>query len=296
MEYTLKIDVRKNIDNICKFIKSEVINQKKSGVIIGLSGGIDSSLVATLCVKAIGPKKVLGITLPEEDNSLNSIKYAKKLANHLKINIDVFNISDIIRSIGVYDIVPVKYRKKPEKILKLIKKLSKITKNNPFAYNYNINNKYSRVANTFMQTKDRVRATLLYFYAKKNNLLLVGAVNKSEYSGGLFTEHGDLIGDIMLLKNFYKSHIYQLAHELKVPPYILNRKPTPDMIKGLDDEMILGCTYKSFDYFLLGLEMKRNKSEILKKANINSKTYNNLIKLIRNSEYTRSPKKQIFQI
>ena len=99
----LKLDSKSEVDRICKFIKDQTVDMRKDGIVIGLSGGIDSALAAELCVKAVGKENVFGLILPETDSNPISAKYAKKQAEGLGIAYEIIDISPTLKGFGTYE-------------------------------------------------------------------------------------------------------------------------------------------------------------------------------------------------
>ena len=99
----LKIDCKNEIENICSFIKQQTITMKRDGIVIGLSGGIDSALCAKLCVKTLGKEKIFGLILPEKESNIISAEYAKKQAEKLDIETETIDITSTLEGFGTYE-------------------------------------------------------------------------------------------------------------------------------------------------------------------------------------------------
>jgi len=247
LENSLKLS---NIEDICNqlenFIKSEIKeNFRKNGVVIGLSGGLDSSVTAALCVKSLGPENVLGLILPEKESSPKSENLAKSLANQLGIKIETIDMTSILDAFNVYTIRENIVKKYFESFTKgctyrLVVSQDAVIKGGlriPFLEiqdNDKVIHKFRLTPSDFMtlssatSIKHRTRMSMLYFFAEKNNLAVLGSTNKSEYVQGYFVKYGDGGVDLEPIQNLYKTQVFQLGNHLEIPVDILNRKASPD--------------------------------------------------------------------
>lgn len=294
----LKINPKQLTSKLEKFIKKYMDELEREGLILGLSGGLDSAVVATLCVRAVGPEKVLALILPEKDSKKEHIKDALKLANQLKIKKRLINITPLIKKFGAHRLFLLNKFPLPKKLKeKLVKKFylfyEKKFKQNPFSdsllgfknKNYAL---WLQRSNAYYRIKHRLRMVLLYLWAEKENLLVVGAANKTELKIGFFVKHGcDDASDIMPLLHLYKTQVRQLARYLKIPKKIIDKAPSPDIIPGLVDEEVIGMSYKNLDLILKSLEIGLKTDEIVLKLNIKKKEIKRVEQLIKNSEHMR---------
>jgi len=208
-------------------IKNYFKKNNFSKAVIGLSGGLDSALVCFLIVKALGNKNVTAILMPEKGvSSKSSVKDAVDLAKKLKIK---------------YHIVPI----------------------NSFVKNYKFSWKKNK--SSVINTKARIRATILYHYANANNALVVGTSNKTELEIGFFTKYGDGAVDLEPIGNLYKTDEYKLAMYLGLPEEFLNKKPSAELYKGHTDEGEIGASYLQIDAVLKGKLKKGKVFDIIKK-------------------------------
>jgi len=196
--------------------------------VVGLSGGVDSATTAFLTVEALGSENVIGVSMPEEGLSANETKdYAKLVADKLGIK---------------FEIVPI----------------------NLFLEGYN-RLPWGSDKVSDMNTKARVRATILYHLANKNNALVMGTGNKTELVLGYFTKYGDGAVDIEVLGNLWKKDVFKLASLIGVPQEIVSRTPTAELYHGHTDEDELGAKYSVIDEILIMLEEGKSKDEIVNK-------------------------------
>jgi NAD+ synthase len=221
-------------NKLTNFICSKVEEANAKGVVLGLSGGIDSSLVATLCVKALGNDKVLGVIMPEKNSNPQDKEHAELLANQLGIKYTVSDITDILKSFGAGGYIPTK--------------------------------EFDKMADGNL--KPRIRMCILYYFANKNNLLVAGTSNKSEIYMGYGTKYGDLGSDFLLIGNLFKTEVRELSKYLGVPDEIINKAPSAGLWKGQTDEKELGITYELLDKVLLAIEQNKEKEDISKELTV----------------------------
>ena len=210
------------IDQISSWIKEKVGETGKDGVVLGLSGGLDSTITAFLCKKALGSKKVLGLVMPchLEPTVLEDAKIATEF---LQIPTQYIDLS------AVYDTF-----------------VSIIPEGNKTAY---------------ANLKVRLRMVTLYYFANKLDYLVVGTSNKSEYEVGYFTKYGDGAVDFMPLADIYKTELIRLAEYINVPQKIISKPPSADLWEGQTDEGELGITYKELDDILKRLVEKKKLAD-----------------------------------
>lgn len=208
---------------IVDFIKRKIKESKAKGVVIGISGGIDSATTAFLAVKALGKDKVLGIIMPYYQNK--HTEDAIYVCKALGIDYKIINIKNIVDEF--------------ERAITL--NIDQLTKGN------------------FMV---RSRMVILYGFANALNYLVLGTSNKTEYLVGYFTKWGDGASDIAPLLSLYKTEVRKLAKFLGVPEKIILKTPTAGLWEGQTDEKELGIEYDLLDkilYRLVDLKMKKEK-------------------------------------
>ena len=208
------------VEKICSWFR-EVVNQAKArGVVIGLSGGIDSSVVACLAKKALG-EKVLGVIMPCYSSAIDE-DYARLIAKTLKIKIERVSLNSI------YD-----------NILGVLPGGEKMA-----------------LANL----KPRLRMLILYYFANNLNYLVAGTGNKSEVLIGYFTKYGDGGCDILPLGDSLKTEVRELARELKISNEIIERTPSAGLWENQTDEGEIGITYEELDRAITAIELNRKSS------------------------------------
>lgn len=246
-----------------------VLGQKihRRGLVVAMSGGIDSSVCAALAVRAIGPKKVFGLLLPERDSSAQSTSFGKLLANHLGIEYLEQDIAPTLEAIGCY-----KWR--DEAIRKTFPEYTEHWKNK-IVLTGGLEGRYNRFKLVVQSPQDevfekvlglqeyltivaatnykqRIRKTIEYFHADRLHYAVVGTPNRLEYDQGFFVKNGDGSADIKPIAHLYKTQVYGLARHLELPQDICQAQPTTDtysMAQG-QDEFYFGLPYHQMDLAL----------------------------------------------
>jgi len=266
------------------FIRREVDNFRRGGVIFGLSGGIDSACVAGLARKALAKERILGLILPERDSSPESVRDAEEVARTFDIPIKTIDITPILEGMGVYDLLPESIynkRKIIEKGVKIGYKLIPKSRT-PFLQGLlGVKSRYLRTINAYYRVKHRIRMVIIYLYAERLNYLVLGTSNRSEELTGFFVKYGDGAADVMPIAPLFKTEVKRMAEYLKVPKRIIDKPPTPDLLPGITDELAIGMDYERLDRILAsidkGLKEKKESSE-----------FKYVRELIKRSEHMRS--------
>jgi len=288
-------DVEKYVDNLSNFLHDEILEKfYKQGAIVGLSGGIDSTVTMALCVKALDSQKILGLTMFEKESDQNNKSLIDKISETYNIDIQNIDITPILDSFGVYS--------NREKIVK--NRFSDFNSNCKYRVvvppNFNSigmpyleilddKNKQHKIkisSSDFLtltaatSIKHRVRMTLLYYHAEKNNLAVVGTTNKSEYLQGYFVKYGDGGSDIEPLVNLYKSQIYQIGNFMNINQDIMNNSASPDVwsYRTTDEEFFYTVPYDVVDLILYSRENNLTISEIQKISNLSEEKIQSLLK------------------
>lgn len=220
------------IDVIHSFIIQKMDEAKADGVVIGLSGGLDSSVVAKLCADALGPEKVLVLIMPESTTPEKDIKDALGFSNTLGIEYRVIDISNMLE--GFKSLL------------------------SPLDLDYK----------TVGNIKARCRMILLYTHANLTNRLVMGTSNKSELLTGYFTKFGDAGADFLPIGDLYKSQILGLAKAIDIPGNIIKKPPSARLWEGQMDEEELKIQYRDLDRILLGIELKLDAKDIAQRVGV----------------------------
>ncbi|MFL6490387.1 MAG: NAD+ synthase [Nitrososphaera sp.] len=244
-------DYKRISKEIEKFISDYISKSSAKGLVIGLSGGLDSSVVLKLSVNALGASKVLGLVMPSDTTPNDDTNHAIDLAKELRIKYRVIDIYPIIR--------------KFEEILPE----DKGARGNLMA---------------------RIRMSLLYYYAGVNGYLVAGTSDKSEIQIGYFSKFGDGAADIMPIAGLYKTQVRSLAEYLGIPVVIVEKKSSPRLWHNHLAEAEIGMDYEMIDPILhLLVDKKMRLKDATRKLGIPTKHVNKVKKMIEKSLHKRSP-------
>lgn len=270
----LKIDPEEELRKLSEFITEQVRSVfRRKGIIVGLSGGIDSACMASIAVHVLGKDNVVGLILPERESNPVSSQYATKHAEELGIEFRCIDITATVDSVVRYDA--------RDELIKTI-----IPEYQP-GYKYNITlptDLLERSALTFYEiqvqlpSKDvikkrldisgfraitsfadiKIRSRMLHLYAEAElrNLVVAGTTNRTEYVLGDFCKYGDGGTDMEPLSNLYKNQIYQISDYLEVIPEIVEREPSPDTfsLPVSDQEFFFRIPFDKLDLLLYAWE------------------------------------------
>jgi NAD+ synthase len=284
----LVIDPERECNRICEFIKEQVFSRfRREGGVVGISGGIDSALTAALSVRALGKEKVVGILLPEKESNPISLTYGEILVKKLDIKSEKVDITSALESLGAYGrrdeiikkIFP-EYNSSYKIKIGLPQDLLVRDRLNYFSlkiidprgdekrFRLSKDQLLGIIAATDM--KQRTRMTQLYYYAEKNNYLVIGTTNYSEYAQGFYVKFGDGGVDLEPIAHLYKTQVYQLAEFLNVPEEIIRREPSPDTFSAVvsDQEFYFCMPYDLLDLLLFTQENKVPLDKVSKVLNL----------------------------
>jgi NAD+ synthase len=261
MPHTLAVDCERVIASITEFIRDAAQSLRRQGVVLGLSGGLDSTLVAALCVEALGKRKVTGFVLPDNESGGQPEKDARLAARWLGIHVEKKDISRSLKVLGAgsFTLSALPGARVKDAVISLVyKRLERKIGEDPFLHVLGgPTNRLIARGNAHYKTKHRMRMIAVYHYAEINNLLVAGAANKTEKLTGLFCKFGiDHCADIMPIGALYRTQVVRLAEHLGVPKEILAKPPNPDMIVGMDDKykFLTKLYAHELDAVLQGLE------------------------------------------
>ena len=288
----LDLDLEESRKKITHFIRKNTSDLGKQGAVIGLSGGIDSALVLKLCSEALGPENVIAIMLPERDSGAQHAIDAKKFADSLGVKLIYKKITSLLSLIGIYRLYPPTFFLKKSVIERFVRNKrkdlsSRLNKDMFLANIEGGNDKELSKGIAFYRIKHRIRSTILFYYSELNNYLYVGCANKSEWLTGFFVKYGDSIADIMPIISLYKTQIFALSKYLKIPDYILEKAPSPDLIPGLVDEEALGISYKKLDLILYCFEKGFSTDEIINISGATKEDIERISLYTKKSDYLR---------
>jgi NAD+ synthase len=218
---TTALHFEKIINSITDFIRKQVHDRESEGVVLGMSGGIDSSLAAVLAVNAIGPSKVFGLTMPDSKvTPKKETRQAQQLAITLGIEYKIIETGKIKRQ-----------------MLYLLPRRNVLAEGNLLS---------------------RIRMGLLYYYAGFKNRLVLGTGTKSELKLGYFTKYGDGAADLLPIADLYKSEVRKIGAYLSLPSSILKQESSPRLWENQTAESEIGLSYEEIDQVLKYLDGRSN--------------------------------------
>ena len=245
-------DYAKIQHNIEEFLKDNISRNKADGVVFGLSGGIDSVVVAYLSAKIFG-KNALALVMPDSTISPSSeTGDALKVVGELGLDYKLIDI-DVIHKIYSNHLEP------DERALGNL--------------------------------RARIRSNIIYYYANLKNYLVLGTSDKSEYSIGYFTKFGDGCADLLPISKLYKTQLREFAKMLGVPDNIITKKSSPNLWKEHIAEDELGITFEEIDSILYYLEKRLSLDEIIKKTGIDKESVEKICQMHESSWHKRLPPK-----
>jgi NAD+ synthase len=298
-------DIESVTGQIVEKLRDDVLTRfKRNGAVVGISGGIDSSVCLALAAKAFGPEKVLGIMLPEKDSSPDSEKLARELAAKYGVRAIKEEITGALSGFGCYE-------RRDEAVKRVFPEYDPLTwkmkigirqsglfNNLPPIFYLTVidseGNARDKIlpAGEYLQIvaasnfKQRTRMSMLYYHAEALHYAVIGTPNKHEQEQGFFVKYGDGAGDVMPIGNLYKTQVYQLAEYLKVPEEIIRRTPTTDTYSAeqTQEEFFYQLPFNLMDRFWFGFENGYTAAEV---AAVMGETPERVEALFRNFERKR---------
>lgn len=269
----LVLDPAAEVERITAWMRERLrADLRKRGLVLGLSGGIDSSVSAALAVRALGAKNVFALYMPENDSDPESLRLGRSVAETFGIDSVVEDIGPALAAMGCYERRDAFIREAvPEYEAGWASKI--VFENSMTTGGYNISSlvvrspdgemrKVRLAASAYLgivaatNMKQRTRKQLEYYHADRLNFAVLGTPNRLEYDQGFFVKNGDGAADIKPIAHLYKSQVYQLAAYLGVPKEILSRPPTTDTysLPQTQEEFYFALPYDKMDICLYGLE------------------------------------------
>lgn len=309
---SLRIDAGAVADRLSRTILKQIRGTlKKTGAVVGISGGVDSSVVAALCVKALGPERVLGVIMPEKDSSADSKELALMLADKYGFETVIEDITPGLEGLECY-------RRRDEAIKKVFPEYepetykckitipSNILEKDTFSvFKLTIENDAGESQTkrmppgVYLQVvaasnyKQRLRMTTLFYHAERLNWAVVGTGNKDEHMQGFFVKFGDGGTDLKPIAHLYKIQIYQLAEYLGIPEEIMKRTPTTDTYSAevTQEEFFFGLEFYKMDMLWHAMENGVPPDRVAEVLNLTVKEvergYANIARKIKATEYLR---------
>jgi NAD+ synthase len=275
--------IEAEVDRIATKLKDDVfVLMKRKGAVVGISGGIDSSVTFALAVKALGSENVIGIMLPEKDSSPESKEFALKLCKTFNVQAIEEDITDALEGFGCYkrrdeavSIIFPEFKPQEDKMKIGVNKRG-LNQFLPPTFSITIIKKdgveKSKLlpVNEYLQIvaasnfKQRCRMSMLYYHAERLHYAMIGTPNKHEVKQGFFVKYGDGGADIMPIAHLYKSQVYELAEYLGIPMEIIKRTPTTDTYTAeqTQQEFFFQMPYQELDLIWYGMENQINADEV----------------------------------
>ena len=245
----LDLNLKEVHSELVEFLRESFKKVGFSKAVLGLSGGIDSALVAYLLRDALGKENVLAIMMPYKSSNPDSLNHAKLVVEDLGINSKTIEITDMIDA---------------------------YFKNEEEATSLRMGNKMARE-----------RMSILFDYSSKENALVVGTSNKTEIYLGYSTQFGDSACALNPIGDLYKTNIWDLSRYLKIPNELIEKKPSADLWEGQTDEQEMGLTYKEADQVLYRMLEENKKVDEVLAEGFNKDLVDNIVRRMNRSEYKR---------
>ena len=267
----LNFDCEKECSRITYALNDYLRTYHKRGFVVALSGGIDSSVVGALCVRAVGKDRVFGLSLPEQDSSFDTLRLSEKIANELGIEHDTEDITPALEAVGCYE-------RRDEAIRSVIPEydssytckivLPGVLEEQKYRFFSVVVEspegeqiKERLTADAYLgilaasNFKQRIRKMFEYYHADRLNYAVTGTPNLQEYDQGFFVKNGDGSADIKPIAHLYKLQVYKLAEYLGIPREIQNRPPTTDTysMEQSQEEFYFSVPYDKMDICMFGL-------------------------------------------
>ncbi len=311
--HSLDLDVEKETARLVKKLQQAVYHTlHRQGAVLGISGGIDSSVVLALCVRAFGAERIVALKLPEGESDPESETLAQMVAEHYGVSTLTEYISAALEGFGCY-------RRRNEAIQKLFPDFgpgwgAKITLPGNLLEQETLNVFYLTVTSPtgevwtkrlppkqYLQIvaasnfKQRSRMAMLYYYAELHNYAVIGTPNKNEHLLGFFVKHGDAGIDVSPIEHLFKTQVYQLARYLGVPKAIQQRTPTSDTYPGgsTQEEFFFRLPFEILDAIWLGYERGLSQELIAQGLHLTTeqvgRVINDIIRKQQTTIYLRTP-------
>lgn len=235
---------------ICEFMRRHVEVAHAKGLVVGVSGGLDSAVVTSLAVRALGKERVLAVMLPSPDSHPED-------KEHALLGCSALGLAPIEHSIG------------------------------PIVAGLEATLGYIPEARIRGNAKARARMLILYAEAQKRDFLVCGTGNKSEILTGYFTKHGDGGVDLQPIGDLYKTQVRELARHLAIPEPIVGKPPSAGLYPGQTDEGDMGLTYEQLDAVLRGMELNLAPSAIARRTGLPLQTVEKVEGMVRRTEHKR---------
>jgi NAD+ synthase len=256
----LTIDPEQVCQDVDSLLKDKLEAMGKDGILIGLSGGLDSAVVAYLARRSVEAENLTLLNMPDRDSKKVHRQHARLVANELGVPLKIQKLAPTLRAAGLYRSLPIGLvpgLKLKRALVQWGRKAEGLENSRNLLVERLQSEAGSWVAkaNAYATFKHRMRMVFLYHYAHTDNLLVVGAANKTELLTGTFSQWGcDQCADVMPIIHLFRSQLLPLAKYLGMPEAVRNKAADPDVLPGVDDKGELLGTFELADQILWGLE------------------------------------------
>jgi NAD+ synthase len=317
---SILINPKEEVDKIVKAIKHSVQDIfKKRGAVLGVSGGVDSSVALALTAMALGNDRVLAVNLPEKESTDDNIAFVEKLLKKVKVGCVTEEITDALNGLGCY-------RRRDKAVRELFSEYDmtykmRIILPQGIMKTDSLNIFYLEIISPrgevkkkrlplkqYLQIvaasnfKQRTRMCMLYYLAEQRNYAVIGTPNKNEHDQGFFVKYGDSGSDFRPLKHLFKTQIYQLADYLEIPDEIRKRVPTSDTYSAYQsqEEFFFRLPFDILDRIWFGWESEVPSQKIADVLELSVEQVENVIadikKRMSTTEYLRREALDIYSV
>jgi NAD+ synthase len=273
------LDFAAEADRICAALRDSLRGMRRRGLVVAMSGGIDSSVCAGLAVRALGADKVYGLLLPERDSTLGDGSLGSQLARHLRIEFEQQDISPALQALGCYDSqqdvlqrtiagfgTGWKFKLAISQAMGGRVSVTRVVAEDPAGARHEARLAAADYQQLVAATnfKQRVRKVVEYYHADRLNYAVVGTPNRLEYDQGFFVKLGDGAADMKPIAHLYKTQVYGMARYLQLPEDICSTTPTTDtfsLAQG-QDEFYFGLPYPQMDLVIWHLNEGLGAAEL----------------------------------
>lgn len=311
----LRIDAAAETNRIVEWMRREVRQvMRRQGGVVGISGGIDSSVVLALCVRAFGSDHVIGVMLPEKDSDPESEVLARELAAHYGVNPILEVITPVLEGFGCYPrrdeaikrVFP-EYDPAAGYTAKIVLPQNLLDEDTLNFFSLTIISRGGEEKTKRLSLRDyyqivaasnfkqRTRMAMLYYHAEVNNYAVIGTGNKNEHDQGFFVKYGDGGADLKPIAHLYKTQVYQLAKYLDIPEEIQERTPTTDTYSAhsSQEEFFFRLPFETMDLLWYAQENDFPVTEVAEIMGLTEvqvqRAFNDFKRKQRTTEYLRIP-------
>lgn len=311
---SLLIDPASETERICSELRNHVLTgMRRRGGVLGISGGIDSSVVLGLAVRAFGAQNVVALMLPEKDSDPESERFARVVADYFGVNPLLENITPVLEGFGCYPrrdeairrVVP-EYDADAGYKAKIVLPQNLLEEDTLNFFSLTVINPQGeevtrrlpvRELNQIVAAsnfKQRTRMSMLYYHAELRNLAVIGTANKNEHGQGFFVKWGDGGVDIQPVAHLFKTQIYQLAEYLGIPDEICSRPPTTDTYSApsTQQEFFFRLPFETMDMLWFAQEHGVSAAEAAAVMGMEEvqvqRAYNDFVRKTRTTDYLRA--------